>query len=115
MANCGALKQKKSVRTEEARQECHIFLAGTHFRSTLIAVLSVHAKKTSLFYTFQRSIRLIEIYVYARKKHSSSGYPAAKHPKHSKFAITDIREKPANFFYYSTRALTLVSATILLT
>ena len=32
------------------------------------------------------------------KKHLSSGYPAAKHPKHSKFAITDIREKPVNFF-----------------
>ena len=38
------------------------------------------------------------------------GYPAAKHPKHSKFAISDIREKPVNFFYCSTRASTLVSA-----
>ena len=57
----------------------------------------------------------LEIYVYVIKKHPSSGYPAAKHPKHSKFAITDIREKPVNFFYCSTRASTLVSATILLT
>ena len=60
-------------------------------------------------------MKLIEIYVHARKKHPSSGYPAAKHQKHSKFAITDIREKPVNFFYCSTRALTLASATILLT
>ena len=41
--------------------------------------------------------------------------PAAKHPKHSKFAITDIREKPVKFFYCPTRASTLVSAIILLT
>ena len=67
-------------------------------------------KKTSLFYTFQRSIKLIEIYVYARKKHPSSGYPAAKHPKHSKFAITDIREKPVNLFYCSTRASTFANS-----
>ena len=33
----------------------------------------------------------------------------------SKFAITDIREKPVNLIYCSTRALTLVTAIILLT
>ena len=32
-----------------------------------------------------------------------------------KFAITNIREKPENFFYCSTRALTLVSAITLQT
>ena len=40
------------------------------------------------------------------KKHPSSEYPAAKHPKHRKFAITDIREKPVNFFYNAARAST---------
>ena len=40
----------------------------------------------------------IETYIYARKKRPFASYPAAMHPKHSKFAITDIREKPANFF-----------------
>ena len=45
----------------------------------------------------------------------SARYPAAKHPKHSKFAITDIREKPVNFFCCSTRAPTLVFAITLLT
>ena len=39
----------------------------------------------------------------------------AKHPKHSKFAIIDIREKPVNVFYCSTLASTLVSAITLLT
>ena len=42
--------------------------------------------------------------------HWNQGYP-----KHSKFAITDIREKPVHFFYCSTRASTLVSAITLLT
>ena len=30
----------------------------------------------------------IETYIYARKKHPFASYPAAKHPKHSKFPIT---------------------------
>ena len=41
----------------------------------------------------------IEIYIYARKKHPIKSYPAAKHPKHSKFAITDMREKLVGFVY----------------
>ena len=49
------------------------------------------------------------------KKHPFTGYPAVKHPKQSKFAITDIREKPVNFFCCSTRTSTLVSAMTLLT
>ena len=28
-----------------------------------------------------------------------AGHSAAKHPKHSKFAITDLREKPVIFFF----------------
>ena len=49
------------------------------------------------------------------KKHPFTGYPAVKHPKHSKFAITNIRENPVNFFYCSTRSSTLFSAKILQT
>ena len=55
------------------------------------------------------------LYIYARKKHLFTGYPAAKHPKLSKFAITDIREKPVNFFHCSTRASTLVFTITMLT
>ena len=30
-----------------------------------------------------------------------TSYPAAKHPKHGKFAITDVRQKPVNFFFFA--------------
>ena len=35
------------------------------------------------------------------KKHPFTSYPAAKHPKHSKSAITDIREKTSELFLLS--------------
>ena len=39
------------------------------------------------------------IYIIMRKeKQLFTSYPAAKRPKHSKFAITDMQEKPAFFF-----------------
>ena len=47
---------KKTVRNEEAQQECHVLLVETHWRLTFIAVFTVHAKK-SLLYTFQRSMQ----------------------------------------------------------
>ena len=90
------------MRTEETRQECRVLLAETHRRSTFIAVFIVHAK-TSLFYTLQLSIKLVEIYVYARKKHPSSGYPSAKHPKHSKFAIIDRHTRKTNELFLERR------------
>ena len=43
---------KPTVRNEEARLECHV---KTHWRLTFITVLTVHVK-TSLLYTFQRSM-----------------------------------------------------------
>ena len=36
-------------------------------------------------------------YTSVRKKRPFTSYPAARHPKHSKFAITDMREKPVGF------------------
>ena len=59
---------------------------------------------------FNDLFKPIEIYVYARKKHPFTSYLAAKHPKHSQFAITDMREKPVNFFYCTTRSSTLAPA-----
>ena len=44
--------------------------------------------------------------------HPFAGYPAAKHSKLGKFAITNIREKPGNFFDCATQASTLFSAII---
>ena len=49
------------------------------------------------------------------KKHPFTGYTSVKHPKHSKFTIANIQEKPVNFFYCSTRASTFIFAIILLT
>ena len=34
-----------------------------------------------------------------RKRHPFTSYPAAKHPKRRKLAITDMREKPVEFFW----------------
>ena len=39
-----------------SQQECHLLLVETHKHLTSIAVLTVHAK-TSLLYTFQRSMQ----------------------------------------------------------
>ena len=38
------------------------------------------------------------------KKHPFTSYPAEMHPKRSKFAITDMRQKPVDFFCCTTRA-----------
>ena len=58
--------------------------------------------------------KLIETYFYVRKKHPFTCCPTAKHRKHSKFAITDMRQKPVDFVYCTARASTLVPAIILL-
>ena len=47
--------------------------------------------------------------------HPFIGYPAVKHPKHSRYAITNMREKPVDFFCCSTRASILVFTITLLT
>ena len=44
-----------------------------------------------------------------------TSYPAAKHRKRNKFAIIDMREKPADLFLCTTRASTSAPAIILLT
>ena len=55
----------------------------------------------------------IEIYIYVRKKHPFASYPAAKHPKHRKLAVTDIPEKSVEFFNDTAQASTLSPAIIL--
>ena len=54
--------------------------------------------QATIFIYFNDLGELIEIYIYARKKHTFTSYSAAKHPKHSKFAITDIPDQPVNLF-----------------
>ena len=55
------------------------------------------------------------MYIYSRKKHPFTSYPAAKHEKSSKLVVTDIQEKPVDFFNDTARASTLASAIILQT
>ena len=55
-----------------------------------------HGNKPIIY--FNNPCKAIEIYICAKKNCPFTNYPAAKHPKHSKFAITDMLEKPADFF-----------------
>ena len=105
LIGCGARKQ--------TRTQSRFFRSET---LTLNSCRSLHyARGNESVIYFTNPCKPKEADIYARKKHPFVSYPAAKHPKHSKFAIIDTREKPVNFFYCSTRALTLVSARILLT
>ena len=94
--------------------QCCVLLVEKHWRLTFLAVFTVRPK-TSLLYIFQRSIQANRNINLWQEKRPFSGYPAVKHPKHSKFAITGIREKPVNFSCCSTWAPTLVFAITLLT
>ena len=70
---------------------------------TPVAVLTMHAI-TCFIYYFNDLRKLIEIYIYARKKHPFTSYPAAKHPLQTR----DRNEWP--FFYCVARASTLTPA-----
>ena len=66
--------------------------------STPAAVLTVDAI-TSLLYMFQWSIQANKIIInMLAKKQPFTWYPTAKHPRHNKLAVEDIREKPVDFF-----------------
>ena len=47
------------------------------------------------------------------KKHPLTSHSAAKHTKHNKLAVTDIREKPKDILNDTARASTLAPAIIL--
>ena len=49
------------------------------------------------------------------KKHRVTCCPAAKHPKHNKLRVTEIREEPVDFFNATARASTFAPAIVLLT
>ena len=58
--------------------------------------------------------KLIEIQFYGKKKHLFTSYPAANHPKRSKFAITNMGETPVDFLMYNM-SVDLAPAIILAT
>ena len=52
------MQTKKTVRNEEAREECRFFIVETHKHLTASAVLTARVQ-TSKLYTFQRSLQTI--------------------------------------------------------
>ena len=92
----GAHKQETPSGNEQTRTQSRFFQSET---LTLNSCRSLHyARGNESIIYFTDLCKPIETYIYARKKHPFASYPTAKHPKHSKFAITDIQEKPVNFF-----------------
>ena len=77
-----------------------------HKHLTPVTVLAMHMAASQ--YIFKNLCKPIAIYIYARKQHPFTSYPTAKHPKHNKLAVTDIREKPVNTAQTSTLAPAII-------
>ena len=90
--SCGAHKQNKALRNKETRN-CDAFSQSWTQTLNSCRSLSCARDNESIIY-----VPMIETYINDRKKPQFSSYPAANHTKHSKFAITDIWEKPVDFF-----------------
>ena len=109
----GAHKQKTPMGNEQTRTQSRFFQSETVTLNSCRSLDCARGNEPIIYFT--DLCKPIETYIYVRKKHPFASYPAAKHPKHSKFAITDMRQKPVNFFYCTARVSTLVLAIILLT
>ena len=74
---------KQDVEKRRSPTKGPFSLVETHEHWTSIAVLTVHAESSLLFYymLFNDLCKLIEIQIYGRKKHPFTSYPAEKHPK----------------------------------
>ena len=90
---------------------CRVFFYSEPLLSNPFRCFDYARGNESIIY-FIDLCKPIETYIYARKKHPFASYPAAKHPKHSQLAVTDIREKPVDFFNNTARASTLALAII---
>ena len=99
---------KTPTGNEQTRAQSLYFQSETLTSNSCRSLDYAHCNESNIYFT--DLCKPIETYIYARKKHPFASYPAAKHPKHSKFAIT---EKPVNLFYCLTRASTLISTVIL--
>ena len=88
------LANKKDDETRKSPTKVMFLQAETHFYRSFDCACG----NESIIYTFQRSTRANRNINIWKEKRKFTGYPAAKHPKHSKFAITDMREKPVDFF-----------------
>ena len=95
-----AFADKKGDAKRKNPKKCRFLQGGTQSLNSCHS-LDYARDNESIIY-FNDLCKPIEIYIYARKKHPFTSYPAAKHPKHSKFAITDMREKPVDFLLSNT-------------
>ena len=88
---------------------------NTNIKTPVTVLIMRSATSLLYFLVIQANQQKYTSRPYAKKRHPFASYPAAKHTKHSKFATTDMREKPVDFFYCMTRASILASTIILLT
>ena len=106
--------EKKTVRKEKPRRQWRFFWSGAHTLNSCHSLDCARGSKSILWF-FNDLCEPIEIYIYVRKMRPFTSYHAAKHSKHSKFAITDMREKPADSHnkFANLRSFASVETTIL--
>ena len=101
----------KRRREPSKHGHCRVFPIS-HYHRTPFTVLAMHAV-TSLLSIFTDLCKLIETYIYARKKHPFASYPAAKHPNPANLRLQTYDKKTVDFINNTARALTLALAIIL--
>ena len=105
-----AAHANKERRRGTKKPDVSDFLAKLNYKHSFSSL--GHARDNRSIIYFNNLRKPIEFY--GRKKHPFTSYPAAKHPKCSKFTlITDMQEKPVDFFCCTTRASTLAPSIIL--
>ena len=84
-------------------KQWRFFWSGTQTLNSFRSLEYARDNKSITF--FYDLCKPIEMYIYARKKHPFNSYPAAKHPRHSKFAITDMKNQQTFFLVRHGRRL----------
>ena len=74
-----------------------------------------YARGNKSICTFQLSMQVRRKIIYVSKKSTHLHVDQQCAPKRSKFSVTNTQEKPEDFFYGTTQALTLAPTIILLT
>ena len=88
--------QKRPTGNEQTQTQSRFFQSETLTLNSCCSLDYACGNESVIYFT--NLCKPIETYIDARKKHPFASYSTAKHPKHSKLAITYIREKLANFF-----------------
>ena len=86
--SCGRQKEDNEKRKDPKKVT---FLRGGTLTLNSCSSLEYARSNEAIIY-FNDLCKPIELYIYVRKKHTFTSYPAAKHPKHSKFTITNMQK-----------------------